>query len=133
MGQIHDFWEMAECLKEIAEIFGELGKSPLEYYKKAGDAYVLFAKEMMRIKNQSKWREGFENAALCFEKAGAQEEMERISHLMNSQTGEREEQIRGELDRLAEDVENGLLAKECYMQMKEGYQELLRRLEGSLF
>ena len=126
--EAHDFLKAAQSFKAAAELLGELGEPSAEYYEKAGGAYVEFAKGMLQVKNQSKAQEGFENAVFCFEKAGAQDEIEKISHLLKPATGEREKQVTEELARLKADFEKGLLPEKTYVQIKEGYQELLKRL-----
>ena len=126
--EAHDFMKAARSFEATAELLKELGENPSEYYKKAGEAYVLFAKGMLQVKNQSKAREGFENAASCFEKAGTPEKIEEIHQYLKPESGEREKQISEELKRLKEDFEKGLLPEKSYLQIKEGYQTLLTRL-----
>lgn len=127
--QVRDYMKAAQSYKEAAELLKTLGESPVEYYKKAGDTYVSFAESMLKVKNQSKAKEGFENALACFEKAGMPEEMERVRQHMKPEMGKREKQILEELDRLKQDLEKGLLPVNSYNQIKEGYTELLRRLK----
>ncbi len=126
--QVRDFMKAAQSFRGAAELLGELGEPFSEYYEKAGAAYVEFAKGMLQVKNQSKAQEGFEHAVSCFEKAGAQDEIEKIRHLLKPATGEREKQVTEELARLKADFEKGLLPERYYLQIKEGYQQLLKRL-----
>lgn len=126
--QTNDFMKAAASFKQAAELLEELGESPAEFYKKAGDAYASFGKNMLQVKNQKKAREGFENAGSCYEKAGAPEEIEKIGAYLKLETGEREKQIREELKRVKEDFEKGLLPERYYIQIREGYRALLERL-----
>jgi len=126
--QVRDYSRAGQSYKEAAELLKTLGESPSDCYRRAGNAYVEFAKGMLKVKNQSKAKEGFENASLCFEKAGMPEEVERVHQQMKPKQGKREKQVLDELTRLKEDFEKGMLPGNYYQQIKEGYQELLRRL-----
>ncbi len=129
--QVHDYLKAGSSLEEAAELYRNKGEPPStfsEIYKKAGDAYSLFAKGMERVKNELKAREGFEKAVACYEKAGAREEIEKISQRAKPGMSERERQIREELNRLQVDFEKGLLPELVLKQIKEGYQELLKHL-----
>lgn len=125
----HDNMKAARSYQEAGALMETLGEPASESYKKAGDAYTLFAASMTKVKNLTMAKEGYGYAVLCFEKAGLKEEAERVRQLTKSDTGEREKQIAEELERLRADFDKGLLPDRYYHQMKEGYEELLRRLK----
>lgn len=125
---MHEYLGAAKSYQEAAEIKESLGEPFSEFYKKAGNAYSLFAKSMAKVRNHKKAREGNEFAVACFEKAGMSEEAAKIRQAVKPDTGEREKQITAELNRLKHDFENGLISNIHYQQMKEGYDEILRRL-----
>jgi tetratricopeptide (TPR) repeat protein len=127
--EAHDYLKAARSYEDGAEISENLGEDPSECYERAGRAYVLFVKSMVQVKNQRKAREGYELAVTCFEKAGIPEEAEQVRQIVKPDTTERENQIRDELNRLRKDLDNGLLSQKCFQQIKEGYEELVKRLK----
>ena len=126
--QLRDYMRAAHSFEEAALLLEELGESPAESYRKAGDSYVLFAKGMERVKNQPKAKEGYEKALICFEKAGLPEEEEKIRQVLKPDMSEREKQILEELNRLKADLRSELIAENVYDQIRKGYEELLKRL-----
>jgi tetratricopeptide (TPR) repeat protein len=126
--EIHEYLGSAKSYQQAAELMEELGEPFSDLYKKAGNAYSSFAKSMAKVRNHKKAREGNEYAVACFEKAGLGEEAAKIRQVVKPDTGEREKQIRAELNRLKNDFENGLVTNLHYQQMKEGYDEILNRL-----
>jgi tetratricopeptide (TPR) repeat protein len=127
--QSHDYFNAAKCFVQAAETTEQLGESPTELYKKAGDVSVKYAESMLKVRNQPRSKEGFSQAAEYYEKAGMPEEIEKIKKLSASGSEQRRSQILKELERLREDMQKGYLPSPTYNQMKEGYQELLRRLK----
>ena len=127
--QLRDYLRAARSYEEAAELSKEMGESPSELYKKAGDAYVLFAKGMERVKNQPKAKEGYEYAVSCFEKAGMVEEGEKVQQYLRPDMSEREKQVLQELERLKADYKSGILPENVYNQIKEGYNQLLKGLK----
>jgi tetratricopeptide (TPR) repeat protein len=126
--QARDFLKAAQSYQGAAEIAERLGTPFKPIYKDAGGAWVQFAEGMVRVKNEAKAKEGYDKAISCFEKADMPEEVEKIRQEMEPEVGEREKQVLDELNRLKEDFEKGLLLNRHYQQMREGYQELLKRL-----
>ncbi|MBU7025199.1 MAG: hypothetical protein HXS40_13640, partial [Theionarchaea archaeon] len=127
--EIHDYLRAAKSYKEGAELLESMGEPAQEAYKKAGGAYVLHSKSMLKVKNQEMAREGQENAVLCYQKAGLTEEVDKVRQEAKPHTKERQKQIADELERLHEDYEKGLLTHLHYQQIREGYQELLKSLK----
>jgi tetratricopeptide (TPR) repeat protein len=127
--EIHDYLRAAKSYKEGAELLESMREPAQDAYKKAGDAYILHSKSMLKVKNQEMAREGQENAVLCYQKAGLTEEVEKIRQQARPDTKEREKQITEELERLREDFEKGLLTHLHYQQIRESYQELLKNLK----
>lgn len=126
--QVRDYAKAAQSFEKAGELLETLGESSSECYKKAGDASVMLAQAMLKVKNQSKKQEALQNALLYFEKAGMPEEAEKLRQQIKPDAGEREKQVLEELNRLKLDFEKGLLPGNYYETIKEGYQELLRRL-----
>ncbi|MBU7013756.1 MAG: hypothetical protein HXS43_02910 [Theionarchaea archaeon] len=127
--EIHDYLRAAKSYKEGAELLESMGEPAQDIYRKAGDAFVLHSKGMLKVKNQEMAQEGQASAALCYEKAGLKEEVEKIRQQVRPDTREREKQITEELNRLREDLEKGLLTRLHYQQIQEAYQELLKNLK----
>lgn len=126
-----EFVSAGQCFERIAGIQEELGEPYSEYYRRAGDAYVLFAEDMLHFENRTKAQEGFEKAASCYDIADKSENIERIHQYTDPNIGKREEQVNEELERLELDVKKGLLPEEHFLEMKEGYQKLLRQLRSN--
>jgi len=130
--QNREFLRAAVTFEEAAEFMKNFGESPSEYYEKAGNAYMLFAKSMAHFRNKLKAKEGYENAISCLEKAGKPINVEEIGELSFLRLEERKKQVEEELVRLRADFEEGLLPKEHYTKMEESYHSLLNQLKVSL-
>ena len=80
--QVRDYFKAGHCYQEAAELLETMDKPAEDMYREAGNAYVMFAEGMIRVKNESKAEEGYMSAISSFEKAGMPEEVERIRQEM---------------------------------------------------